>query len=101
MTLTVIITLTLASIRTVIAFIESEKTRKLTCNFLMVAHDSKTIRKIYYVLTLLLVLLGLLYAFLIAVLKINQGGLTLGISTFLIMACAMIAFAFTSYKVVQ
>ncbi len=101
MTLTDIISIFLATIGIIIAFIESKKTRKLTHNAIMFLAQSETFRKIYYGLIILLIPIGLFYSFILGVIKILEGNLILGTLGFLIMACALINFAFASYKIAQ
>lgn len=95
------ITLILSEISTVIAIIESEKTQKLLHKGIIALTNSKAFKISYFVTIILLALSGLIFSFLIRILKALDGSLLLGILIFLMMSTATLYFCYASYRLAQ
>ncbi|CAA0155743.1 membrane hypothetical protein [Tenacibaculum maritimum] len=81
-----------------IAIIESKKTQNIIHNTLMFLGQSKTVKRLYYSAIILLVLVGLLLSLCIAIIKISENNLAMGVTGFMLINIAILMFAFTSYK---
>lgn len=95
------ITLILSGISTVIAIIESKKTQKLLHKGIIALTNSKAFKTSYFVTIILLALSGLIFSFLVGILKVLDGSLLQGILIFLMMSAASLYFSYASYRLAQ
>jgi nitric oxide reductase large subunit len=96
-----VILIIISSLILTIAFIESEKSQKIAHNTAMFIAESKTVKKCYYALIILLIIFGLLLSLFLAIIKISEGSFLIGIAGFMLVSLSILTFAFTSYKIAQ